>query len=283
MSRYATRLLITPGPGATQVQPAAVARACAAIQRQLREHFQPLWNIDATIDFYPDPRYLPSGYAPIFVVDRLRDSAYGGYHRLDGGEPYALVAYDDDYWTVDASHEALEMIVDPYGSNVVTGYSPDDNHPGRVQFINEICDPGGRLASAYEVDEVWVSDFHTPIYYDTVAVPGARYSYTGKLKAPKALLSGGYMTWYDEVRRQWYQRTRTGTNEQTHAIGRPDFGQSLRQFADAQSAQRRAEQRASRRRPPKPVAGRKKLVYEAGCARAKRFHEAVAGLAESAG
>lgn len=62
-------------------------------------------------------------------------------HRPDVLLPCALVSKDED-WTVDASHELLEMLVDPSTEG------------------EEICDPVETIT--YQVDGVWVSEFITP-------------------------------------------------------------------------------------------------------------------------
>lgn len=143
-----------PHPEATTVDHGAVARTSAAIQRQLVEDFIPMWEIPATIDFFSRAADVPLQYAPIWVVDRLSHPGVGGYHKLDNQQPFAVVAFDDPYWSVDASHECLEMIVDPAGENLVVGNSPDPLLPGRVQFLAEVCDPSGRENAAYQVDGV---------------------------------------------------------------------------------------------------------------------------------
>jgi hypothetical protein len=279
MTRFANRIALVPGPGTRNVDPRQVARVSAAIQRQVSEHFGPLWNIEATVDFFGRPEDVPVQYAPIYVLDRLANSRLGGYHKLDAGRPFALVGYDDVLWSVDASHEVLEMIVDPDGNNLIPGESPDPDLPGRAQFLVEICDPSGRENSAYKVDDIWVSDFHSPLYYDSMAVVGARYGYRDRLQRPKQLIKGGYLTWFDEARRQWFQRDYFGVRERTTPIDAPTFGQSLREHADTQSfARRQRFQQRNRRQVKRLLAMDCSQAMKAARARAERIDREVVRL-----
>ncbi|MDQ0595956.1 hypothetical protein QF037_000301 [Streptomyces canus] len=58
-----------------------------------------------------------------------------------------------------------------------------------------------------------MSDFFTPHFYDPVAAPGVRYSFTGKLDGPRKILPGGYISWHDPVSDHWWQQVWFGTDE----------------------------------------------------------------------
>ncbi len=45
------------------------------------------------------------------------------------------------------------------------------------------------------IDEVLVSDFYTPHFFDPNVSPGVRYSFTGRIKRPREILPGGYISW----------------------------------------------------------------------------------------
>lgn len=45
----------------------------------------------------------------------------------------------------------------------------------------------------------------TPHFYDPVATPGTRYSFTGALKAPRQIMPGGYISWLDPEGDNWQQ------------------------------------------------------------------------------
>jgi hypothetical protein len=111
-----------------------------------------------------------------------------------------------DVWSLTASHEMIEMLVDPFGNRMVAGDSPKPDQ-GRVQFLVEACDPSENATFAYTVNGILVSDFYSPRYFDPVAAPGVRYSFTGALQEPRQVLQGGYLSWLDVASGEWWQET----------------------------------------------------------------------------
>ncbi len=109
-----------------------------------------------------------------------------------------------DEWSLTASHEAMEMLVDPSGNRLVAGDSPKADQ-GRVSFLVEVCDPSEASDYAYSANGILVSDFYTPNYFDPVKAPGVRYSYTGAITEPRQVLKGGYLSWEDAVSGSWWQ------------------------------------------------------------------------------
>src|SRR5260370_42094257 len=62
-----------------------------------------------------------------------------GVHCDDTGQPMALITSDLD-WSVTASHEVLEMLVDPFGNRTIAGQSVSPDQ-GRVEYLVEVSDP----------------------------------------------------------------------------------------------------------------------------------------------
>jgi hypothetical protein len=106
---------------------------------------------------------------------------------------------------VTASHEVVEMLVDPFGNRMVAGQSVKAGQ-GRVDFLVEVADPIGD--STYQVNGVTLSDFYTPHYFDPLQAPGVQYSFTGRIAGPRQILDGGYLTWHDPVSNEWWQQSR---------------------------------------------------------------------------
>src|SRR5262245_22580355 len=177
-------------PVAKKIKFGDAAKVSAAIQKQITRDFSPIWMIEATIDAFPKPEDVPVGYWPLYIVDTFTS---GGQHKTRQNQPFGLVAAGSS-WSLAASHEALEMLVDPDGNRLVAGASPVDAQ-ARVEFLVEVCDPCQSENEAYTVNGVMVSDFCTPEYFDPVGVTGARYSYTGKVTTPHQVLPGGYLSW----------------------------------------------------------------------------------------
>jgi hypothetical protein len=160
-----------------------------------------LWDIEATIDPFTRLEDVPLDYWKILIVDTFDQ---GGQHRERNNQPFALVAAGSS-WSLVASHEALEMLVDPSGNRTIAGASPVDAQ-GRVEFLVEVCDPCQGDQFAYTVNDVLVSDFYTQLYFDPIAVQGARYSFTGAISRPHQVLDGGYLTWREPTSGHWFQK-----------------------------------------------------------------------------
>src|SRR6185436_13761839 len=76
---------------------------------------------------------------------------------------------------------------------------------GRVEFLVEVCDPSEDEQFAYHVNNILVSDFYTPHFFDPVKASGVRYSFTGAIDAPRKVLDGGYISWEDTATQHWFQ------------------------------------------------------------------------------
>ncbi len=187
---------------------AALPRVARALQKQIDRDFGPLWGVKATISVYPTKDQVPLGCWPILVDETLRPKADSGWHWDVLGQPYARLAYDVKLrWTVTASHEALEMLADPYGEALYAAPSVDKRFPPHdVLYAVEVCDPCE--GATYVIDGITVSDFITPRYYDAKPSPRARYSHTGKVRRPLQVLSGGYLSWNDPERGYSYELDR---------------------------------------------------------------------------
>jgi hypothetical protein len=185
-----------------RVQRSAIKEVAAALQRQISRDFAPVWNVDATVDPFISLDDVPPGYWPIIVRDDLPGVDIIGIHLDDKGQPFALVQYSNT-WSLVASHEALEMLADPWGNRLVPGGSPRPGQ-GLVEILVEVCDPPSDVAHAYTVNGHLVSDFVTPDYYEPVAVPGARYSFTSAVTRPRQIARGGYLSWREPTTDEWW-------------------------------------------------------------------------------
>jgi hypothetical protein len=121
---------------------------------------------------------VPHGAWPVFLVRSLPPGE-GGFHMDRHNQPYAKViaSPDDDSWTVDASHEIIEMLVDPYGNRMQSSdsiaISGNDvvDHPGTFNYLVEACDPCEANNYAYDIAGIALSDFITPHFYDASVTP----------------------------------------------------------------------------------------------------------------
>jgi hypothetical protein len=189
----------------TNVPFATLGRVSAALQKQAIRDLGPVWDINSTVDAFAALEDVPVGYWPIIIRDDINTPGAAGVHEDNSGQPFALV-HADAGWSLTASHELVEMLVDPFGNRLTSGQSPKPGQ-GRAEFLVEPCDPSEAVAFAYTVNGVTVSDFYTPLYFSTVANQGDRYSHTGAIKSPRQVLRGGYLSWHDVVSDHWWQQT----------------------------------------------------------------------------
>lgn len=193
-----------------------VVKVSAALQKQAMRDFAPIWDTGATVDAFESLSDVPLGYWPVIVRDDVSQqfSGAGGIHLDESGQPFALVQSASD-WSLTASHEVLEMIADPFGDRLVAGRAPDAPKAAkdqkRVEYLVEVCDPSEDAQHAYTVNDILVSDFYTPDFFDPVPASGVRYSFTGALRGPRRILKNGYLSWHNPVDDHWYQLRWFGT------------------------------------------------------------------------
>lgn len=177
--------------------------AAIALNTQVSQDVPQYWsNISANVSYAPSLAGVPHGAWPVFLVKSLPPGE-GGYHLDRHNQPFAKViaSPDDDTWTIDASHEIVEMLVDPFGNRMQTSQAIEvakDNvidTSGTFSYLVEACDPCEANNYAYEISGIAVSDFITPHFYDASVTPATRYSFKGNIVRPRQLLPGGYISY----------------------------------------------------------------------------------------
>jgi hypothetical protein len=224
-----------------RLDPQLVQETAAALNIQIMRDLAPIWDVQATVQHLPDPKKIPSGVWPVFLVAKLPPGE-GGVHLDKKNQPYSLVigTPDSNDWTIDASHETVEMLVDPAGNRLQTsraiaihGKGVTDT-TGQFDYLVEACDPCEANEYAYSINGIAVSDFITPQYYDPVATSGTRYSFGGHIKAPRALLPGGYISYVNPATDNMEQILFLDSKPIHRSLG-PASGSSLRMFVDART------------------------------------------------
>jgi hypothetical protein len=169
-----------------------------ALQIQVVRDFEPIWNESAHVSV-ADSANVPAGASPIRIVDR---SAELGVHSEENGRASAIVRATSD-WTVTASHELLEMLVDPEGNRTIEGRDIDPDHRGRrVEYLVEVCDPC--QVYDYTVGTVPVSNFVTQEYFREESSAG-KVDFLGRLTSPLQVPKGCQLSWWDVQYRSWHQ------------------------------------------------------------------------------
>lgn len=217
-------------PNGPHIDLAELTRVSAAMQKQITRDVSPIWNICATVDAICSLEQVPLGYWPIIIGGEEFPEGALGIHLNDDNQPYALVR-NTAGWSLTASHECIKMLVDPFGNRFVASQSPSPNQ-GRVLFLVEACTPCEGAENAYTVNDILVSDFYTPNYFDPKKVAGVRYDYTGNIETPLEVLSGGYLSWKNPQDGQYYQLQDIDGNEKIVSLGELRPRGSIREVID---------------------------------------------------
>jgi hypothetical protein len=196
----------------SKLNPDLVQATAAALNIQVTRDLPQFWPVQATVQYLPHATKIPAGVWPVQLVPSLPPPE-GGFHLTKHNQPYAKVIAtpDDDSWTIDASHETIEMLVDPSGNKMQSSTSIEISGNGVVDgtsqfnYLVEACDPCEANNFGYTIQGIVVSDFLTPHYYDPIVTPGTRYSFSGSLTAPRQLLRGGYISYVDEATDEFMQ------------------------------------------------------------------------------
>jgi hypothetical protein len=113
----------------------------AAFNVQVTRGLPQFWPVQATVRYLPHATQLPVGVWPVQLVKQLPPGE-GGFHINKHNQPYAKViaSPDSDEWTIDASHETLEMLVDPNGnklqaSQIHWSHHPSARNPSRRLYL----------------------------------------------------------------------------------------------------------------------------------------------------
>jgi hypothetical protein len=181
-----------------------------AINRQVKEDFEPYWSLGATLRLEghtgskPDSESAADmrGDAVIYIWDKHDiDDAVGYHEKNNAGIPYGFVFLDiaaevGDPWSCTLSHEALELIADPEVNLLVAGPHPSPNLKRHVFHWYEMCD--AVQADNYVIDGVTVSDFVLPLYFTGGDEYTGRNDFLGSPKLKSFSTNpGGYIGFYD--------------------------------------------------------------------------------------
>jgi hypothetical protein len=204
-----------------------------AIAHQVELDAAPLWDRSpAAVIFYSAAADVPNNAHVITVVDTIKNEPTGvlGFHTEDkGGRLWGVVAAKPELdnkaqimtgdWSVSSvlSHEVLEMFIDP-NCNL---WAATDT--GAV-YSFEVCDPVE--APTYVVDEVSVSNFVTPAWFDPLSATKkvTKFDKLGLVPESFAILKGGYAVYASAGKQQqifgaefpkWRKEMKTGEFSRT--------------------------------------------------------------------
>lgn len=188
----------------TLLTDADVRAMTAACQTQITRDFYPAWGVPAALYFVARGARPPRDWWWLSVLDDA-DAAHAlGYHDITPtGQPLGKVFVrptlaDGVQVSGVLSHELLEMCADPDVNLLV-----QDARDLQVFWAYEVCDAVQSDALGYRINNILVSDFVLPEYFETFR-RGVKTDFLGHLTAPVATLApGGYMAYVKNGR--WQQ------------------------------------------------------------------------------
>lgn len=197
------------------VKPEAIKRDLPALQKQIHEDFAPVWGIDAELCIVPKGKKEDATQAwRLIITDEPKPDAVG--HHYSSGTPqntpsakmFAKKLMDEGSgWTTCASHELLEMLVNPRDNRVV---EQCENGLNRFWY-QEICDPCETDSYLIILDddpnhEVYVSNFVYPSWFGLFYNPndprfhrrgkGILYDHKGNINKQFQIVPGGHAKTY---------------------------------------------------------------------------------------
>lgn len=182
----------------TVITDSEVQAYCSEQQMQVTRDFYPVWGVYAKIVFIHKGQNAPKGTWPVILLDNSDQANALGYHdialsALDTPVAKVFVKTTIDnrgFWSVTASHEVLEMLVDPW-INLVA-------FDGTSKFYSyEICDAVEADRLAYTIGTHKFSDFVTPAWFEPKRNPPQAMSFRKNLTLPFSLARGGYISFID--------------------------------------------------------------------------------------
>lgn len=194
----------------TVVSDAEAAAASAAIEIQINRDFAPIWGTDQVkLTPFTKTATIPPGWWELVIADNSDQAGALGYHETTvNGDPIGYVFAKDTKsdglnWTVTFSHEALEMVADPYINSV----SEVDNIDSTISFYGtEACDAVEDDSLGYKIGSVLVSDFVTPEWF-IPTLSGKQLDFQKKVSKPLQLLPNGYISLLQTSTGSWTQIT----------------------------------------------------------------------------
>jgi hypothetical protein len=196
----------------TVLTDAEVTPVVAVLQKQVTNDFRPSWGTDAELIMVPKNTQPPSGSWWLVILDDSDQAGALGYHDLTSeGLPVGKVFAASDLkagtsWTVTASHELLEMLGDP---NINLNVFVQNDNTSGILYAYEVCDACEDDSFGYQIDNVLVSDFVYPSWFESFRAEGStQFDRMNKIQNPLQLLAGGYIGIFDVASGSgWQQQT----------------------------------------------------------------------------
>ena len=160
----------------------------AALQAFVDNDVAPVWGTPARL--VKSSGFVPGHWAMVFLDDADQPGALAYHDLTPDGLPESKVFVkttlkNHDLVSVSASHELVEMLVDPAINLMTTGPDP------KLVYAYESADPVEQLS--YPVRGIAMTDFVYPSYFEAFHKPGSvQFDRLRKVSKPFQILAGGY-------------------------------------------------------------------------------------------
>ena len=160
----------------------------AAMQAFVDADVAPVWGTPARL--VKSTGFIPGHWAMVFLDDADQPGALAYHDLTPDGLPESKVFVkttlkNHDLVSVSASHELVEMLVDPAINLMTTGPDP------KLVYAYESADPVEQLS--YPVHGIAMTDFVYPSYFEAFHQPGSvQFDRLKKVRKPFEILAGGY-------------------------------------------------------------------------------------------
>jgi hypothetical protein len=160
----------------------------AAMQAYIDNHVVPVWSTPAKLVKSTD--FVAGAWAMVFLDDADTPGALAYHDLTPDGWPLSKIfvrttLQNKDLVSVSASHELVEMLVDPAINMYTSGPDP------KTMYAYESADPVEELN--FPVNGIAMSDFVYPSYFESFRKPGStQFDRLSKVTKPFQILSGGY-------------------------------------------------------------------------------------------
>lgn len=204
-----------------------VVPVVAALQKQVTNDFRPIWGTDATLNIVPKGSQPTNGSWWLVLLDDSDQANALGYHDLTtDGMPMGKVFAASDLkagtsWTVTASHELLEMLGDP---NINLTVFVQNTSTAGTLYAYEVCDACEDDSLGYQIDNVLLSDFVYPAWFESFRAEGStQFDRMNKIQTPFQLLVNGYIGIFNVTAGNGWQQ-QTAERRPTNLLHRGGIG-----------------------------------------------------------
>lgn len=175
------------------------SRLITSMQAYIDICIAPHWGVSARL--IQSDSYIKGAWAMVFIDDADVAGALAYHDLTPDGFPLSKVFVKTtlnygELVSVSASHELVEMLVDPAINMMTTGPNT------KTMYAYETADPVEALS--FDVDGVQMSDFVYPAYFESFRVShSAQFDHMNQVTRPFQILPGGYQIIFKNSR--WSQ------------------------------------------------------------------------------